>query len=134
MTLLVLPDVEAACIRYVSGRSEVSALLGANVGSTLAKARPAARLNRWGGVPLHSIPLKFDGASIQCDVFADTKAVARQAVETIRAVLAEWPFRNTDPVIHVFDVVFGPLHWSPDTATTPAEPRYLFDCTITYSN
>lgn len=133
MTVAVLPDIEAAVIGYLLSRTEVTDLVGTRIGSNLAPGRPAVRLNRWGGVPLHDRPLKFDRASIQLDVFAADKGAARLTIETVRAVLAEWPDDGGAPTITVARVTFGPLTWQPDTESTPAEPRYLTDCTITYS-
>lgn len=133
MTLLVLPDIEAAVIRYMVSRSEVSAIFGAHVGSQLASARPAAIVERWGGVPLHPDPFKFDQGSIQISAYAVTKATARLGAETMRAVLAEWRYVQSDPAVCISGVTFGPLHWMPDTISSPPEPRYLFDTTIIYS-
>lgn len=133
MTLSVLPYIEAAVIRYLTSRSEVTAIFGAHVGAQLAAARPAAIVERWGGVPLHSSPLKFDQASIQISVYADTASTARLGAETMRAALAEWRYIQADPAVRISDVTFGVMHWMPDTISSPPEPRYIFDTTIIYS-
>lgn len=136
MTVTVLPSIEAASIRWLKSRSEVTAICAAtSISPKYGDTQPWVHVVRTGGVPPMSRPLVMDTAAVQFDVYGNTKNQARLLADTVRAVLAVWPDQQTDNALFVLRVVLGNLQWLPDEVTSqdPA-PRYIVNASVTFKN
>lgn len=132
MAVDLLPDVEALVSAYLRSRAEVTALVSTRVYTTIPGTDPQwplVRVTRIGGAPVISRPLRLDAATIQVDCFGGPKATAWQIAETCRAVIAEAD-RYPHSAGYVTGVVFGSMNYLPDTAYSPAKPRYSFDVDV----
>lgn len=136
MTIVVLPSIEAAAIRYLKSRTEVTDICAdTRISPEYGDVMPWVHVVRTGGVPPLSRPLVVDAAAVQFDCYGSTKNQARLLAETVRAVLAVWPDEQTDTALSVTHVALGNLQWLPDEVTSqqPA-PRYIVGASITFKN
>lgn len=137
--LRVLPDVEALVVAFSRADADVSSLLGVRIyGDSVPhkKTYPLARVHRFGGVPVMQVPLEIDTATLQLDVWDNTKRGASNVMRTWRSVLAA-----RLPGVHDFGggvagvitaVDIGVLSYDPDAVFDPPKPRYITDVSVSY--
>lgn len=129
-TVDVLPDVPRLARTWLLSQSTLTSLVGQRV-STRSPAEvvyPYVTLQRIGGVP--SVRQRLDSARIQVDCWADTQGTASRVARVTRALLHGMAgFGASAAVCTGVDDDLG-LQWLPDTARTPATPRFIFGVII----
>lgn len=124
-----LPDAELLTVTYLRQHAATVALVGSRVYTEIPASPtwPLAKIVRIGGPPVARGTL--DVATIQCEVYADTKAAARQAAATIQAAFADAAgFTDSGAYIADTEPLSG-LQWIPDPDLAD-RPRYLFDTAV----
>jgi len=121
----VLPDIEALAIWWLTDAAVVTG--GVHGEFPTSPTFPLATLVRIGGPPV--LPRWLDRATLQLDVWGDTKAEARDTAATALASLLDMTGLVNTGTVHgvVTDVdVAQGLRWFPDP--TNEQPRY--SCTV----
>lgn len=128
--LYLTPNVEALVSAFLREQTEVIALLGDRVYTSLPKNPewPAARVVVIDEAPAGS-PLWLVGAVIQVDAWGGTKADAWRIANTCRAAI-DRRLVGAHPEGVVTGVTLGGLLDEPDEDFTPAKPRWLFTSTV----
>lgn len=131
MPLRLLPNVEGIVLAALKADADVTALVGGRVYSSLpsAKTWPAVRVTRFGGAPAFSSPAVLDAATLQVDVWAESKMAAFTAASTVRAVM-EQRLPGVHPLGTVYRVDLGQFSYDPDEVYDPVLPRYISDFTV----
>lgn len=132
MATRTLPDVEAIVINYLLTRSEVTALTGTRIGTTLDLTQPAEvpalrirRISTTTPVRRH-----LRRANLQLEAWADTELEAQDLSEIAHAVLLDEPWSSPpgpvgvhpEGVVTGVDESIGPRS-QPDPDTS--HPRWL---------
>lgn len=129
-----LPDAELAAVTYLRTVTAVTDQVSTRIYTELpANATyPLAVVKRLGGSPVAEGTL--DPASIQTEVYADSKQAARDAAAAIQAAFQDargWT--GTGMYVTTTAPQTG-LLWLPDESFHPPQPRYVFDTTVYVRN
>jgi hypothetical protein len=128
MTLILGVDTERLMSTFFRAQPEMTALVGDRIYTELPTQAvpPLLRLNLIGGAPVGSRPLWLDESFIQLDAYGGPKVVAREVIDTARALLWDPRFLGTHPGLGVVTCVeFVELSYIPDDGYEPARPRYV---------
>lgn len=122
----ILPDAELITIDYLLAQPSMTATVGSRVATSSPSnpVYPYLVVERIGGVPL--IAARLDNARLQVSAWGATRKSAHDTAQLARSLLHR--MRNYQ---HPAGVVAGVeddlgLAWLPDTARTPATPRFVF--------
>lgn len=133
--LVLLPDVDVLVSQYLRSCSEMTSLLDQRVVTAMpSKAAdrvwPLVRLTQFNSID--AVPNWLDGASVQVDVYAETKAQASLIGRTARMVLHAMPGAYDTGVVS--GVTTAGWRYEPDPEIKNSKgnplPRFLFDATV----
>lgn len=128
MSLILGVDTERLMSAYYRAQPEMTSLVGDHVYTELPThaTPPLLRLTLIGGGPVGSLPLWLDESFIQLDAYGGPKVLARQIIDTARALLWSGPFVGVHSGLGVVTgVEFTELSYIPDDGYEPARPRYI---------
>jgi hypothetical protein len=130
--MILAVDVERLISTWLRAQPEITALVSDRVYTELPSraVTPLLRLTQISGAPVGSRPLWLDESFIQFDAYGGPKVLARQLVDTTRALLASPQFIGSHPTGVVTCVEWMELTYLPDDAYEPAKPRYLASASI----
>lgn len=130
-----LPDVSRLVYRYLVSVPEVAALVGERVFTAFPKqiddGLTFVLVTRIGGLPVLSLPLVVDLATIQLDVYGGPQVAANELAQVCRSALSEWQGEQPNGTGNVCGVVVGPMRYVPDETWKSPKPRYVCDFDVT---
>lgn len=129
MPVRLLPSPEVLAAAYLKASADVSALVGARIGTELyAGTDPAVWLSLVTGEERfrnHLIAATLDVRS-----YGGSKAAADLLARTVHAVLHDMPGSHAQGVVTDVATLALPA-WSPDDGFEPPRPRYLGTYSLT---
>jgi hypothetical protein len=119
----LLPSAEVLTVAYLKASADVSALVGARIGTELyAGTDPAIWLSLVTGDERWRNHLVAPVLDIRC--YGGTKAQADVLARTVHAVMHDMPGTHATGVVTDVATLTLPA-WSPDDGFEPPRPRYL---------
>lgn len=131
--MIVMVDAERLVSTFLRSRAEITALVDDRVYTELPSraVAPLVRINQIGGAPVGSWPLWLDEAFLQFDAYGGPKVLARQIIDTVRALLSSPDFVTLHAGVGVVTGVdWMELTYLPDDGYEPAKPRYISSASI----
>lgn len=121
MTYPLLPSAAKAFVEWAEAHAALAALHGGRVGTRLAAALPAVRVQRVGGIapdPWLDEPL------LQVECWAASEGAADDLARTFVAALPDFRGTLAGGRVHTAQVESGP-YWSPDDPKLSTSARYI---------
>jgi hypothetical protein len=131
--MIVMVDAERLISAWLRAQPEITAIVGDRVYTDMPSHAvvPLLRLTQIGGAPIGSWPMWLDDAHIQFDAYGGPKVLARQLIDTTRALLSSPAFVGHHPGVGVVTGVdWLELTYLPDDDYEPAKPRYIASASV----
>lgn len=125
-----MPSAEVLAVAYLKSVAEVTALVGARIGTELyAGSDPAVWLSLVTGS--ESIPNHLAAPVLDVRSYGGTKAQADLLSRTVHAAMHDMPGVHGSGVVTDVSALTLPF-WLPDDGFTPPRPRYVgtYACTL----
>lgn len=131
MSLEIMPDIEATVSGWLQSRPE---LTGVKIATEWPPNAPTkvVLLHRSGGETLDSSPMVADKATLQLDVYAQSKGDASDLTRMVAAVLAADFVGEVEPGVWVTSTTIGNMLYlaDPDVPLAGGKPRPRYALSI----
>jgi hypothetical protein len=123
MAVRLMPSLEVLAVAHLKASADVTALVGARVGTELYAGTGAAV---WLSLVTGEERVRNHFAEQMLDVrcYGGTKADADLLARTVHAVMHDMPGSHATGVVTAVSTATMPS-WNPDDGFTPARPRYI---------
>ncbi len=131
--MILAVDTERLLSAWLRAQPEIQAIVADRVYTELPThvVTPALRLTLIGGAPVYSWPLWLDESYVQFDAYGGPKVLARQLIDTTRALLSSPAFQTVHTGAGVVTCVeWLELTYLPDDGYEPAKPRYVASASV----